>query len=635
MNARPIGETPATAAGAEAAQLRDKTAERVAKPVGAVREGGEAALWPLARHLSPPLPCPSPAAADTGAGGPARRTREHHQVRQGHAAAARDAPGNGACAPTLILTSSNGPPSPPILLERQSADDVDLEIDAVWFGMGLPFAGTDGRLAYTSTAATAAPSSSSSAPHAATALNSGRSGASAPPAAGVASLPPAVRRNSAALIAAVLSDDVALAPSVAGIAGTTVSQARSKMGGEGRGRTLHRRLDGLAGADGERRPGGARRQRPRRPRRRGGGHAAAARESVACCGGGHRRRHARQGAGMGGKEEPAAPPQCVRCTATVAAACLPPPPPPGPPPVPPPAPQRARRARRGAAAAAHGGAARASLSCCEPESEVSSSCCSRCCFPPLLLAPPLLPLQVQEMRAVTEKQRADEAKRLRRMRAQAAAAARGKGGSASPPPPAAAPAPSGQVCARCSAYVDLRVVPAPAPPSQAAAPLPAPFSTLPSERVVAGLLQLRRLSTTEFRPDDRHDAAAAAAAAAAGKGAPRGIPHPEDPRAALLRYDYDKRSPPFRLLTAAGASEDGGVEGFFPQSGTLPLPPPRRLSQAHAPWSSSSRSRATRATRARASWSRSAGQIRTPCDSLVITPCAAPRAGRRRRRAAR
>ena len=167
------------------------------------------------------------------------------------------------------------------------------------------------------------------------------------------------------------------------------------------------------------------------------------------------------------------------------------------------------------------------------------------------------------MRAVAEKQRADEARRLRRLRAQAAAAARSKGGAPNPPP-AAAPAPSEQVCARCRAWVhELRSPYQCLPPSlQAAAPLPAPFSTLPSERVVAGLLQLRRLSTTEFRPDDKHDAAAAAsaAAAAAGKGVLRGIPHPEDPRAALLRYDYDKRSPPFRLLTAAGASEDGGVE---------------------------------------------------------------------------
>lgn len=183
------------------------------------------------------------------------------------------------------------PPAPhphPCLPPRrsaQAADDADVEIDAVWFGMGLPFAGSDGRLAYNlpatrnakDVALLAGSSSSSGASASGSASehnNSGRgwaaaaggpmgsargsgdggAGDSAASMAGIAGLPAAVRRNSAALLSAVLSDDVALAPVVAGISGSLLSQTldASTGGARSKGALLppaaeaRRRLDNLS-----------------------------------------------------------------------------------------------------------------------------------------------------------------------------------------------------------------------------------------------------------------------------------------------------------------------------------------------------------------------------------------------------
>ena len=65
-------------------------------------------------------------------------------------------------------------------------------------------------------------------------------------------------------------------------------------------------------------------------------------------------------------------------------------------------------------------------------------------------------------------------------------------------------------------------------------------------------MQLQRRSTIEFRPDDKPLPGQRNSGGAAGDRSKATYPA-TDPRAILLKYDYDKNSPPFRLLTAAGA----------------------------------------------------------------------------------
>jgi hypothetical protein len=106
----------------------------------------------------------------------------------------------------------------------QPPDDADLEIDSVWFGIGLPGAGSDGRLGhFNASAVDAATSASASAAAASTSDVSGSSSGGLgrfTTGTGSGDKVPHISAAAAnaALLSAVLSDEVALTPAVAGVA---------------------------------------------------------------------------------------------------------------------------------------------------------------------------------------------------------------------------------------------------------------------------------------------------------------------------------------------------------------------------------------------------------------------------------